>query len=114
VAGELLIDVDEAAHRLAVCRRVVFRLIYDGVLPSVKIHRSRRIAVADLVHYVDELRANSTAAEGTQPLADRWHPAPSVDARRVARKAPETTKTPSGKLGALNNGGGSTSAPTAA
>jgi excisionase family DNA binding protein len=62
VAGELLIDVDEAAHRLAVCRRVVCQLISDGVLPSVKIHRSRRVAVADLEHYVDELRADFTSA----------------------------------------------------
>jgi excisionase family DNA binding protein len=56
VAGELLIDLDEAGRRLGLCRRSVQGLIYAGELPSVRIGRSRRIVVRDLEGFVERLR----------------------------------------------------------
>jgi excisionase family DNA binding protein len=56
VTDELLIDLDEAARRLAVCRRSVQSLVYSGELRAVRIGRSRRIPVVDLESYVNGLR----------------------------------------------------------
>jgi excisionase family DNA binding protein len=56
MSGELLIDLDEVGRRLSVCKRHVQQLVHDGALPSVKLGRSRRVAVADLVGYVEWLR----------------------------------------------------------
>lgn len=56
MSGELLVTLDEVGRRLSMCRRTVQQLIYDGALPSVKVGRSRRVAVADLVGYVEALR----------------------------------------------------------
>jgi excisionase family DNA binding protein len=56
VSGELLVTLDEAGRRLSLCRRSVQQLVYDGALPSVKVGRSRRIALVDLNAYVDSLR----------------------------------------------------------
>ena len=55
-ADRLLVGVDDAAAMLTVSRRTLQGLIYDGSLPSVKVGRSRRIAVADLEAFVDTLR----------------------------------------------------------
>jgi len=59
VSGELLVDLDEAARRLSMCRRSVQTLVYTGALRAVRIGRSRRIAVADLLGYVESLREES-------------------------------------------------------
>lgn len=56
MTGELLIDLDEAARRLSMCRRSVQQLIHEGELLSVKVGRSRRVAVADLETFVRGLR----------------------------------------------------------
>jgi excisionase family DNA binding protein len=56
VTGELLVDLDEAGRRLGLCRRSVQSLIYGGQLPSVRIGRSRRVAVVDLESFVERLR----------------------------------------------------------
>jgi excisionase family DNA binding protein len=88
VTGELLVTLDEVARRLSLCRRSVQQLIYDAALPSVRVGRRRLVAVVDLEAFVSDLRSP------TETL-------------------PETTKAPSRKLSALNDGGIS-SAPTAA
>jgi len=45
VSDELLVDLNEAARRLAMCRRSVQTLVYAGELRAVRIGRSRRIPV---------------------------------------------------------------------
>jgi excisionase family DNA binding protein len=64
VADELLVSLDEAARRLAMSRRSVQNLTYSGALPALAIGRSRRIAVADLERFVEQLRQDTS-----QPLA---------------------------------------------
>jgi len=45
----------EVAVAIGVCRATVYNLMASGVLPSVKVGRSRRIRVADLHDYIDGL-----------------------------------------------------------
>jgi excisionase family DNA binding protein len=52
----LLLPLPEAGARLELSRATVQRLVTDGTLPSVKIGRSRRIAVVDLEAFVSALR----------------------------------------------------------
>lgn len=52
----LLVSIDEAARRLAISRRNVQGLIYEGRLQSVKVGRCRRIAAVDLELFVERLR----------------------------------------------------------
>jgi excisionase family DNA binding protein len=52
----LLITCAEAAAALGVSPRYLRTLTYQGVLPSVKLGRLRRIAMEDLRGYVDGLR----------------------------------------------------------
>ena len=56
MSDELLVDLNEAARRLAMCRRSVQTLVYAGELRAVRIGRSRRIPVVDLEAYVKDLR----------------------------------------------------------
>jgi excisionase family DNA binding protein len=67
VSGELLVDLDEAARRLSMCRRSVQSLVYAGELRAVRIGRSRRIPVIDLEAYVNSLREAND--RGTASLA---------------------------------------------
>jgi excisionase family DNA binding protein len=73
VSDELLIDLDEAGRRLAQCRRSIQSLIHNGSLPSVRIGRSRRIAVADLLEYVDSLRQENDREEQTLAVVGEGH-----------------------------------------
>ena len=50
-----LMTVDEVAAKLAVGKTTVYMLMSSGRLPSVKIGRSRRIRIADLWQFVDNL-----------------------------------------------------------
>lgn len=52
----ILLTVEETAHELRIARRRVFALIKDGVLPSVKIGKSRRITRAAVEEYVRKLQ----------------------------------------------------------
>jgi excisionase family DNA binding protein len=54
--ARLLISYGEAATALAVSPRYLRSLVYQGVIPSVRLGRLRRIAVEDLRSYVDALR----------------------------------------------------------
>jgi excisionase family DNA binding protein len=58
--ARLLITYGEAAAALAVSPRYLRALVYQGVLPSVRLGRVRRIAVADLRSFVDALRDGSS------------------------------------------------------
>jgi len=53
---ELLVTVDEAARRLSIAHSTLYPLIRRGELASVRIGRSRRIAVQDLDDFVSRLR----------------------------------------------------------
>ena len=52
----LLVTVEEAARRLCVGRTLLYQQVRRGALPSVRVGRCRRIAVADLERYVEHLR----------------------------------------------------------
>ncbi len=51
----LLITPAEAAHRLSISRSKMYELMYQGVLPSVKLGTSRRIRVEALVDLIERL-----------------------------------------------------------
>lgn len=89
----LLVSIDQAGDLLGVRRSTVNRLVYSGSLPSLVIGRRRLIAVDDLTQFI-QMRRTAPGALG--------------------REASETTRTSSGKLDALDDNGGSTSAPPAA
>ncbi len=52
----MLLRVEDAAERLGIARTLMFRLIKDGDVESVRIGRLRRVPVASLEEYVDRLR----------------------------------------------------------
>lgn len=54
---KLLLTVEEAEDVTAICRSKLYVYMASGALRSVKIGRSRRIARADLVDFVERLRA---------------------------------------------------------
>jgi len=61
----LLLRVEEAAGRLGIARTLMFRLIKEGEVQSVRVGRLRRVPTSSLEEYVDRLRAGadgSTAA----------------------------------------------------
>lgn len=67
---KLLLTVEEAEELTAICRSKLYVYMASGALRSVKIGRSRRIARADLVAFIDELRADQSVYEiKAQPLA---------------------------------------------
>ena len=55
----LLVTVEEAARRLGVGRTLLYQQVRRGALPSVRVGRCRRIAVADLERYVEHLREHA-------------------------------------------------------
>lgn len=55
----MLITLKEAADRLGVCRKTVYRRIKDGSLPVVKLStRNFRIATADLEAFIESRKSN--------------------------------------------------------
>ncbi len=61
---QLLLRPEEAAEALPVGRDRIYELMGSGFLRSVKLGRSRRIPVAELEAFVEELsRAGSPLAE---------------------------------------------------
>ena len=52
MADELLVTVKEAARRLSIARSHLYQHLQRGTLASVRIGRSRRIAVAELDAFV--------------------------------------------------------------
>ncbi len=54
--GAMLLRVEDAAERLGIARTLMFRLIKDGEVESVRVGRLRRVPVASLEEYVERLR----------------------------------------------------------
>lgn len=59
VEPRLLITVEEAARRLAIGRTMMFALVHDGCIESVRIGRLRRIPVDALTAFVDSTRLST-------------------------------------------------------
>jgi excisionase family DNA binding protein len=57
---KLLLDVQEACGLLGVRRTFLFGLLASGQIRSVKVGRLRKIAHADLMAYVERLRAEQS------------------------------------------------------
>ena len=53
------VTVEEAAGRLCVGRTLRYQQGRRGALPSVRVGRCRRIAVADIERYVEHLREHA-------------------------------------------------------
>lgn len=58
----LLLRIEEAATRLGIARTLMYHLVRTGEVESVRGGRLRRIPVACLEEYVEELRTRPTAA----------------------------------------------------
>ncbi|WP_206279869.1 helix-turn-helix domain-containing protein [Streptomyces luteoverticillatus] len=56
----LLYTPEEAAEALRFGRTTVYELMADGTLPFIKRGRSRRIRVADLQNYVNNLEQQAS------------------------------------------------------
>jgi excisionase family DNA binding protein len=56
--GRLLLDLPQVADALSLSLRSVQNLIYRGQLRSLTVGRSRRVALADLAAFVEDLRAS--------------------------------------------------------
>lgn len=48
-----------AAEQLSISKTVLYELLRSGTIPSVKLGGRRLVADADLVAYVDQLRASA-------------------------------------------------------
>jgi excisionase family DNA binding protein len=53
--GGGLLTPEEAAGRLRIGRTFIYQLLREGVIPSVKIGRVRRVRVRDVDKYVESL-----------------------------------------------------------
>ena len=60
-----LISVVEAAEIMGLSRSMVYELLAEGRLPSIRIGRTRRIDVADLDAFIDRHRVPATTAAPT-------------------------------------------------
>lgn len=79
----LAVDVPEAARRLGMKRSAVYVLIKSGDLASITIRGARRVAVVDLIDFVEmrrrasvppnRPRADIAARRGFQQEADMYH-----------------------------------------
>jgi excisionase family DNA binding protein len=69
----LLITVDEAARRLSIGRSHLYEYLLNGSLQSIRIGRSRRIAIRDLNAFIERLRENcgDPVDRGIRPLEIR-------------------------------------------
>ncbi len=52
MGNEILLTVPEAAQRLSIGRSLLYRLLLEGAVASVKIGRSRRVPVSALEEFV--------------------------------------------------------------
>ena len=68
--GELVVTIPAAAQLLGVSRSKLYELLGEGVLPTVRIGRSRRIADSDLEAFVRRCRD----VEGSLGESDRRLP----------------------------------------
>ena len=64
MSQEILVTIDEAAHRLNVSRSFLYPLVMRGQIASLKLGRARRVSVRELeayVHRLQEEQANEPA-----------------------------------------------------
>ncbi|WP_310961564.1 helix-turn-helix domain-containing protein [Nocardioides terrisoli] len=61
----LLLRMEEAAERLGIARTMMYQLVRDGQVESVRVGRLRRIPVACLEDYIDDLRTRPAVAAPT-------------------------------------------------
>ncbi|MGB8652858.1 MAG: helix-turn-helix domain-containing protein [Mycobacteriales bacterium] len=59
----LLLRLDDVVELLALSRSTVQRLIVNGLLPSVAVGRSRRVARSQLEQFVADLAAGRVSVE---------------------------------------------------
>jgi excisionase family DNA binding protein len=59
-SAEMLLRVEDAAHRIQVSRAQMYRLIASGEVGSVKIGASRRVPIRCLNEFVDRLIADQS------------------------------------------------------
>ena len=62
-SGPLLLSVTKASKLLDVGRTTLFGLIREGQIPSVKLGKTTKVALADLHVFVDRLRRGSPVVE---------------------------------------------------
>jgi excisionase family DNA binding protein len=55
-APVLLLRVEEAAERLGIARTLMYQLVREGQVESVRVGRLRRIPVQCLEDYIEDLR----------------------------------------------------------
>jgi excisionase family DNA binding protein len=58
--GKLLLTVDEAAQRLGIGRSHAYVYIQRGIIPSVKLGRSRRVPAKELELFVERLNSEQS------------------------------------------------------
>ena len=63
MVDKLLLSVREAADTLSVSRSRLYEMLAAEELPSVQVGRLRRIALADLLAYVERLREEAGRSE---------------------------------------------------
>lgn len=69
----LLVTVDEAARQLSIGRSHLYECLLSGSLPSIRIGRSRRIAIRDVNAFIERLRQDTGGPvdRGIRPLETR-------------------------------------------
>lgn len=68
MSDEVLVTVKEAARRLSIARSHLYQHLQRGTLASLRIGRSRRIAVAELEAFALRMQGG----ESDRPM--RWDP----------------------------------------
>ncbi len=53
--AQLLLTVEDAAHALSIGRTLLYALIANGLITSVKIGRVRRVPLASLERFIEQL-----------------------------------------------------------
>lgn len=62
--SKLLVDSAEAADMLSLSERKVKAMIQEGVLPSIKIDRCRRISVASIIQWIEAKESDGNTDSG--------------------------------------------------
>jgi excisionase family DNA binding protein len=75
MADEILLSVSEAARRLGIGRSLLYSLMLEGQVLSVKIGRSRRVPLCALEEFVKTKVADAEGVAFTLP-------SPTLDGRR--------------------------------
>ena len=100
-----LVTVSAAADELSVSVRMVFKLVAAGTLPAVRLGRATRIATADLVSLVEDLRGKpQPGPNAPAPAAARVRRS---RAARLPRGLPDLPHSPRGRRPAAGASPGS-------